>query len=342
MARPDFFNDNANREFPFQEGTVGGTGTATDLSNLIDSAIVDCGFVMGPESEFDELTDSVYLESIERSTSDVFKFRFKATTAALADTPIDFYRELGDPDYTTNFVESDAPSYVPSGSASDSDSSSGSFTPGGECGEPYWSGYLVTGLLQDIADILPQGSAITRSGDDALVEKALIQNLNQSQVVSVNLANSDRTRAKTPEDCPDLTWPFTTGLVYPIEECLQGDIKFEPGYNIAIIQDVSTNTIQFFPLVGAGKGEPCTELPVFVGEEPPVGSTNGLLAGDYYCNEVFRTVNGIGGPNLDFYAGVGVSIVPDSTNNKVVIDINLADLVQCVSSISTVSVSESV
>ena len=342
MARPDFFNDNANREFPFQEGTVGGTGTATDLSNLIDSAIVDCGFVMGPESEFDELTDSVYLESIERSTSDVFKFRFKATTAALADTPVDFYRELGDPDYTTNFVESDAPSYVPAGSASDSDSSSGSYTPGGECGEPFWSGYLVTGLLQDIADILPQGSAITRSGDDALVEKALIQNLDQSQVVSVNLANADRTRAKTPDGCPELTWPFATGLIYPIEECLQGEINFEPGYNIAVIQDTSTNTIQFFPLVGAGKGEPCTELPVFVGEEPPVGSTNGLLAGDYYCNEVFRTVNGIGGPNLDFYAGVGVSIVPDSTNNKVVIDINLADLVQCVSSISTVSISESV
>ena len=160
--------------------------------------------------------------------------------------------------------------------------------------------------------------------------------------MSVNLANGDRTRAKTPEGCPDLVWPFTTGLVYPVVECLQGDIKFEPGYNIAIIQDVSTNTLQFFPLVGAGKGEPCTELPVFEGEAPPTGSTNGLLAGDYYCNEVFRTVNGIGGPNLDFYAGSGVSIVPDSTNNKVIIDINLADLAQCVSSISTVSISESV
>jgi len=342
MARPDFFNDNVNREFPFQEGTVGGTGTVKNIANLIDAAIADCGFIMGPESEFDESVDSIYLETIERSATDVFKFRFKATTAVLADSPIDFYRTLGDADYTTSFVESDAPSYVPPGSASDSDSSSGSYTPGGECGEPFWSGYLVTGLLQEIADILPQGQAIIRSGDHALVEKALIQNLDQSQVVSVNLANGDRTRAKTPDGCSDLVWPFTTGLIYPVEECLQGDIKFEPGYNIAIIQDVSTNTLQFFPLVGAGKGEPCTELPVFVGEVPPTGSTNDLLAGDHYCNEIFRTVNGIGGPNLEFYAGSGVSIVPDSTNNKVVVDINLSDLAQCVSSISTVSISESV
>ena len=108
MARPDFFNDNINREFPFQEGTVGGTGTVKNIANLIDAAIADCGFIMGPESEFDEATDSVYLETIERSTTDVFKFRFKATTTVLADSPIDFYRTLGDADYTTSFVESDA------------------------------------------------------------------------------------------------------------------------------------------------------------------------------------------------------------------------------------------
>jgi hypothetical protein len=51
MARPDFFNDNVNREFPFQEGTVGGTGTVKNIANLIDAAIADCGFIMGPESD---------------------------------------------------------------------------------------------------------------------------------------------------------------------------------------------------------------------------------------------------------------------------------------------------
>ena len=76
MARPDFFNDNVNREFPFQEGTVGGTGTVKNIANLIDAAIADCGFIMGPESEFDESVDSIYLETIERSATDVFKFRF--------------------------------------------------------------------------------------------------------------------------------------------------------------------------------------------------------------------------------------------------------------------------
>ena len=35
MARPDFFNDNINREFPFQEGTVGSTGTVKNIANLL-------------------------------------------------------------------------------------------------------------------------------------------------------------------------------------------------------------------------------------------------------------------------------------------------------------------
>ena len=55
MARPGFFNDNANRTFPFQKGTAGvgtpATGAVT-MHQLPDGFVIDCGFIAGPESGF--------------------------------------------------------------------------------------------------------------------------------------------------------------------------------------------------------------------------------------------------------------------------------------------------
>jgi hypothetical protein len=63
MSRPNFFNDNINRTFPFQLATTGvatpGTGAVT-LLQLPDEFVADCGFIMGPESGFVEGRDFVY------------------------------------------------------------------------------------------------------------------------------------------------------------------------------------------------------------------------------------------------------------------------------------------
>ena len=78
-------------------------------------------------------------------------------------------------------------------------------------------------------------------------------------------------------------------------------------------------------------------MPIFPGETPPIDSENSLLAGDFYCNEVLRSINGLQGPTLAFFGESGVSILSDIVNNKLIIDINLNDLAVCDFSFSSLS-----
>lgn len=346
MARPNFFNENQNRTYPFVKGSTGvstpDVGLPT-MSELPDDFLVDCGFIMGPESDYAEGEHSVFLHKISRATEFLFAFEFRSDAPSLGNTVLIFVRSLTDPKFTTEFLESDIPEFRElseslsvSASASTSDSSSASaslsisFPADVVCGEPYWSGYLVTGDMNDIATRMPVGSEITRQSDaESLVEPALVQNLNQGQVVSLNLANADRTRAGTPDYCPPNEWAFDTGLVYTNKECLQGDLKIRAGYNLSLTQDSVTNSFSLSPLVGAGAGEPCQEIKLFPEESPPLGATNGLLEGDFYCNEAVRTINGLQGPNLDIVPGPGVAITTDNVSGTVFIDLNLADLALC-------------
>ena len=336
MPRPNFFNDNINRTFPFQWKSAGVdtpvAGPVTMLQ-LPDNFIADCGFIMGPESGFQEGIHTIFLYKITRVTATDITYEFRADAPNLLTTPLIFTRNSASPIYQTEFVESDIPT-PPINSQSASNSNSNDVV----CGEPFWSGYLVTGPVEAVFDRLNEGESITRTSDtEALVEPGLIQNLNDNQLISLNLANADRTRALRPGDCPPNQWPFETGLIYINYTCLQGDIRLAAGYNLGISQSSLTNTIQFSAIVNAGAGQVCSELKLFPEETPPIGATNNLLEGDFYCNEVLRTVNGVQGPNLQFFAGNGVSIIPDNANNKLIVDINLIDLSLC--PYSTVSAS---
>jgi hypothetical protein len=339
MARPNFFNDNRNRTFPFRQGTTGIDTPASGsvaMYQLPDNFIVDCGFVMGPESGFMEDEHTVFLYKVSRASLNVFLFEFRSDAPELANTPLIFSRNLSDADYTTEFLESDIPEYIP---LSQSVSLSLSESQAAECGEPFWSGYLVTGSMQSIASRLAVGETIVRTTtDEAIIEPTLVQNLNESQVVSINIANGDRTRALRPADCPPNEWNFNTGEIYVNRECLQGAVKLRAGYNTVLNQITLSNTIQLSAIVNAGLGEPCEEVKLFPAETPPIGATNNLLAGDFYCNEVLRSINGLQGPNLVLFAGSGVSVTADQTTNTVIIDVNLVDLSACTFS----AVSESI
>lgn len=327
MAKPNFFNDNANRTFPFILGTAGvrtpPTGPVT-MRQLPDDFVVDCGFIMGPESGFIEGQHKIYLRQVSRIGANSFSFEFRCDAPNVADIPLIFYRNLTDELYTTSFEESDIPTTETiSESLSVSQETS-------ECGEPFWSGYLTTGDLSSIVARLNEDEQITRENDnEVIVEPALIQNLNECQLVSLNIANSDRTRALKPEGCPQYAWSFNPGENYVTYECMQGDIRLKAGYNVALTQDNATNTIQFNPVQNAGLGTPCEDIPLFDTETPPIGSDNELLAGDFYCNEVFRTINGLQGPNLIFFAGTGISIFANQSESSILIDINLVDLTLC-------------
>ena len=331
MPRPNFFNDNVNRTFPFKKGSAGvgtpSTGPFT-MAQLPDEFIADCGFIMGPESGFLAETNSVFLYRVARPSSNVFEFEFRSDATNLTGLSLLFTRSLSDTVYATEFLDSDLPPDISqSGSVS---------TITGECGEPYWSGYLVTGDMARIADRLSVGDEIIRSADDqSIVEPGLIQNLNRSQLVALGVANADRSRAVRPVDCPEYEYDFETGLIYVDNECFQGEVRLRAGYNLQITENDSGFT--FTPLVNAGEGQPCEQVPLFLGETGPTNGNENILGGGFFCNEVFRTVNGVGGPSLAFFAGQGVSITGDQSLKSITIDINLASVLLCPQSDSSQS-----
>lgn len=327
MATPEFYDENRNRTFPFRRLSAG-NGTPDSglftLQQLPDWVIVDCGFILGPESGFQEDADTVHLARVERISATEIEFEFRCDSASIADKALVFTRHINDPRYRIEFVESDV---------SDDDYVSVSLSYSFEdatCGEPYWSGYLVTGNMPDLFASIPEGTSILRvSSAETIVEPGLLQNLDRSQVVTINVANADRTRALRPPGCDENQWSFPVGETYVRRVCMQGDIRFRAGYNIAIAGITSQNLIRFSPIAGAGLGQPCQEVKLFPGESPPIGSENGLLGGDFYCNEVFRTINGIPGPDVRIISGPGVSV--SAATSTVIIDVDMTDLRACLS-----------
>lgn len=323
MALPNFFNENLNRTFPFVDKTAGiGTpspfNSLASLLTLPDAAIVDCGFIMGPEAGFIEGVHNVYLFRIIVESPLIY-FEFASDAPALAGIFLTFVRNINQGKYVSEFLDSDIPNQN-----SASISNSGAV----DCDEPFWSGYLVTGDLS-IWSGIAFGKYPNFNSSICRVEPALIQNMSKNQVVSFNLVNADRTRALNPVGCPQNQWAFQTGGNFVNKECLQGDIQLRPGYNLLINQIEINNTLQLAPSINAGRGEPCGQVKLFPTETPPVGATNNLLDGDFYCYEVFRTVNGIQGPNLTIYPGNGVAIIGEQEENRLIVDINLASLSIC-------------
>jgi hypothetical protein len=208
--------------------------------------------------------------------------------------------------------------------------------------EPAWSGFLVTGDLGDLLAILTaDGQQLTRAGGgDAVLEPALAQNLGGGYVASVNLANDDRTRVDAPDECPPTQWPYPTGpnRVFVSAACLRGDLRFSAGYNAVVRQDDAANAIVIGAAVGAGAGEPCGEVPLFPGEGPPPGST--LLTGGPACNQVVRTINGVGGQFSSIVSGLGVRVDAVPEDATVVVDVDMRQLAVCYSDGATIVVSE--
>lgn len=313
MALASWFNANRHRSYPFLAGSTGRAvvGPAS-VAQLPDATIVDAGFLLGAASQFISATDSVYLLRVRRA-SDVFYFDFAATTAQLFGAVLTFQRAATAARYVTEFVDSQA--------------THGLSESAEVCDAPLWSGFLVTGDLAALAALLPDDGSLERFDDaDALVEPALLQNLAGSYVTSVALANNDRVRITAADGCDPVTWPFETGVIFIWTTCLQDDLVFMPGFNMRIEQDDASNQLTFSPVLGAGAGPPCSEVPVFPGEEPVGANT---LSGGPACSGVLRSINGTGGQRFELTGGLGVTVTPLPAAATVVIDINFAGMALC-------------
>ena len=336
MGKIGWYNDNANRSYPFVKGTVDAQPPAVPKTvvDLPDGIIVDAGFSMGLKSAFDHELHEIFLHEIRREGS-MFFLEFRSDAPGLFERPLIFTREVGDPDFQLEFTDN-----LNEPVTSESESGFSASGSGGPCdAEPLWSGFIVTGKLSELEKLLPADDTVVRTDDtDGLVEPALIQSLVQSYVDSFTVANNDRTRVDAPENCDEVTWPHPIDIIFIREECVRGAIRLKSGFNATIQQDPFDNAIAIGAIAGAGEGQVCDQVSLFDGESPPDGGDSVLLEGGPLCNEAIRSINGVGGRLLDIMAGLGVVVTPDPENNKVIVDVDMTGLSTCfVSDVSEVS-----
>jgi len=162
----------------------------------------------------------------------------------------------------------------------------------------------------------------------AYVEPSRTKNLDGSYVRSISLVNADRTRATSPSGCRDYCWPFDIEEHYVRCECVAGNVSFLGGCNASIRIDIGQNALIIDgDLDSGGESCGCENPAITLAEAPPVGRTT--LDGAPDCNEVVRSINGVGGRFLKILGGRGVIVTDIPEQNRVIVDVGLHNLALC-------------
>lgn len=296
MPRAGFYNDNEYRAYPFIYKKD------TPTPSLPDACIVDCGIIMGLDSQYDETIHTVWLSSIHRAVAH-FEFELSTNAPGAANKPLIFVRAPAAAEWLTEQVESDT-------------------ADNKECAtEPAWEGFLVTGVLDELTTGMTVGETRVFAQTDYVLEPARIQSLVKSYLRSISVGNYSRVVAYPPPECGG---PETTPARYviPHRKCMHGNLRFKEGHNCQILQVDRNNEIIIGAAVGAGAGDStlCEEIKLFDAEVPPPGSK--LLSGGPTCDEIIFTVNGVNYEgSLQLVGGNGVLIRQDPDNeNGIVIE----------------------
>jgi len=326
--RGGFFIDNEFRNYPFVPESMGYPGeeeafsvstsySASYSANSISgrclpfSAIVDCGFFVGPMFEYAMDRHKIALTQIMR-TGDIFEFTFSLLWDLLlpCEFVVKFHRNLADSEFLLEDAEAEASE--PEG-------------PEWRGDKPWW-GYLVTGRLDELAELLADGDVWT---GEAQVEPALVQALYGGFASSFWIGNDIPPRATAPDGCPGLVYADDTlhaDARLNLGRTLAGAVAFMTGYNSNLSQSASDNSIQIGAEVGAGRGDACNdEVARFPAQEAPSGRQR--LDGAIDCSEVFRTINGIGGRTISFIAGNGIRIDFFPAESRIEITADLHNIV---------------
>ena len=316
MPRAGFYNDNEYREYPFVfKKTYVGAALPAEL-------IVDCGFIMGIDSDFDVAAHVVYLAKIQK-TADTLLFEFRTTAPKLAAYPITFAQTVDSDDWAELRAES-APLAV------------GTFC----ADEPAWSGFIVTGRVRDFGQEMLDNQEILYSTGDRTVEPGRVQSLVKAYLRSISVGNYAR---RVISMCGQIAAgdydldgvnsfddviAFVEGggkrKLIKNAECVKGDIFVEAGFNCVISQSNSANSIT----VGAGLGantlgpiaaELCqngSEIKLYENEPPADGSQ--FFSGGPACDEVITAINGLPAPDVKIVGGRGIRVTADPENDNTI------------------------
>lgn len=302
MAHHGWYNANEYRAFPFIY--------TTEELLVSNRVMVDFGCSFGPSSPLnDEESPAVWLYQIRRTCS-VYEFDFRTNVGEAARYALVFVRDANDPEYTHSFAE-----------ATLVDSETSAY----DCPDSFvWEGFLVTGMLSDLN--LADGGTIVFDDFAQTVEPSLLHST--TFVDSISLANYDRTRAYSDCVTNDLD-PERLPIVNTM--CMVGNLKMKEGYNCAIRQDDTNNTITISGAVGGGNDGPsCSEVALHDDEIQDPALSGRYLSGGPACDEIITSINGVTGQNIRLIPGNGVQIEQDPDNpNGLLVTVDLNRFTSC-------------
>lgn len=326
MPSPAWYNDNQFRDYPFIPRTYPVFSNAGEASESLGdpvlllprSAILDFGGIMDLDAKFDDAAGhTVYLYAVQKHGS-LLTFRFRTTSPAAANEELVFHREVTAPEFTITWEYASSITPEPVTWADCSHATK-------------WSGFLVTGDLTELADLLIDGESQEAPENLWQIEPARIQTLAKGYLRAVHLANTPRTQTTPLPECGETPDPDTDAVL--AATCISGDLILKEGFNCAIRQDTTTNALIINAGVGLGSGQPCEEVPLTEDEASPDGGT--YLSGGPACNQILKAVNGISGADLTLVPGPGFRISPSGTNpHKLIVTRDFGDTGGFSSSIS--------
>jgi hypothetical protein len=328
MSKPSFYNDNEYRSYPFvDQPTV--FEALPENTRLPNDAVVDAGFIMNLDAQYEDENNIVYLASVSAADG-TLRLRFANTAPACVGKLITFRRDYvtgangiiaAEPEWTTEHAESEsAANYCPI--------------------EPTWTGFLVTGKIEPlVVAALAAGGTLAFAAGSYTVEPARVQNLNKAYLRSVRVGNYSRI---TSPPC-DATATVAEQELILDPACLTGDIKFKEGYNAKITQINNVNTLTFAAVKGGGAKEDSDlcgnygEIPfyaeelankpyIYVGDEQVPGRRSKFLSGGWSCKDLIFTINGLGGSNVNIVGGKNIQVGYDGEAGA--ITVKLSDTAQ--------------
>ena len=291
MAIPGWYNENSLRHYPLVADPTPVMMLGPIPVPLPTQTVVDIGIEIDVPGVVDPTPDlKMYLLSITR-VDPLLTFAFK--TSVLPDSPLLFYRSINDVEWTT----------------------SESVVAVGDKPVLFMRGYLVTGPLSWLLAVLPSNGMLL--GSEVLTLEPSTWRLSGGTYVrSIAVVNYSRLTVSPPGSPVPPYQPTTTLMGDP----MVGDIQIYGGYNMALRQDDTTQTLTFSAAVGAGTGTPCAEIPLTDDEVPPDGSQ--YLTGGPSCSEVVSSINGQPGPQLRMIGSGGVTVMTDPNNpHRIIVDL---------------------
>lgn len=270
MGYAEFYNLNANILYPFVTPRTDAI-RCQDGYVLRNEVIVDCGFTLGPKADFNPETSAVYLHSITRGPAELLlTFRtMEYTQDPLLEFEFAVYYEslFGH----TQYVEAAG-------------------------GPLYGVGFVAVGNVLDTYNDLIVGETKYLMAYDvpgkltqyeATVEPALVVSQRRHAVYSVSVGNLLRIADGAYDGCGSPPTPpdSKTVKLQMGASKMVGNIRFQPGYNIAVNVNKPDESLSIAAVVGEGLGEVCdVDLVRYEGDIPDLGDR---------CKDFIFTINGI-------------------------------------------------